>query len=145
LNPLLKWDGYWIFSDLTGIENLRKNSNTVINYFKNRILNHKVDKPDILNSINGVTKILFYFYLVCSSLFILIFSCFILIILPKIIISVKNEIIRLYNFKIDGFVLEDFATFFKMIIAIAVQLILINYLFKIIYKFIRYKLLINKK
>ncbi len=38
LNPILSFDGYWIFSDLIVIENLRKTSNEICTYYWKKLL-----------------------------------------------------------------------------------------------------------
>lgn len=46
LSPFLRWDGYWVLSDLVGIQNLRERSGKLVQWFFGRIImGFKEDKP----------------------------------------------------------------------------------------------------
>jgi hypothetical protein len=72
LNPILRFDGYWILSDLIGIDNLRYNTQKVLEFYKNKLLKKKVIKPNVFFQYSA-NKILF----LKSYMFIgLLFLCF---------------------------------------------------------------------
>ena len=46
LSPFLRWDGYWVLSDLVGIQNLRERSNKLAEwFFGNKVMGFTDEKP----------------------------------------------------------------------------------------------------
>jgi len=73
LNPFLRFDGYWVLSDLTGIVNLRSRSNLLANQFYGKMIGiNKSWKPTRLNlflTSYGVTSMVFIILFVFFMLF----------------------------------------------------------------------------
>lgn len=94
LNPFFKFDGYWIFSDMLGLPNLRQRCIEVVKYIvelfgKCRI----IEKPQLL-SIKLSLRYIALVYLVLSVVF---FTFFFLYFLPKIIYCYFSELPEIYN------------------------------------------------
>jgi len=76
LNPILKFDGYWITSDLLGIPNLRAQSIEFIKYlFKPS--KHDISKPKILNLKKGRRFLAIIYSIVSTCFFSYLFIWFI--------------------------------------------------------------------
>ncbi|MBU1097800.1 MAG: hypothetical protein KKB34_15055 [Bacteroidetes bacterium] len=85
INPFFRFDGYWIFSDLTGIPNLRQRSLETISYTFNRLIKKKnTIKPYILN-IRKKERYFAYPYLIISFLFFILIFYRIVFYLPQLI------------------------------------------------------------
>lgn len=97
LNPFLRYDGYWLATDLLGIPNLRKKSrgllkSVILNYFKKDINN-----ISFLSEIQPVRKFLLFAYAIVSNLFLCIFVCVVFTRFPSL----------LADFKIAGYELKE--------------------------------------
>lgn len=97
LNPFLKLDGYWIFSDLSGIPNLRERSKKLIKDILKSVSNRKLIiflKSFFKNRVN----LWLLFYTITSLLFFIYFFIFIIfsniIKLPNMLLT---SIITLWN------------------------------------------------
>ncbi|WP_420187433.1 hypothetical protein M1B74_01425 [Bacteroides pyogenes] len=89
LNPFLKFDGYWIMSDLLGVPNLRQRTiETMFYCLQKPKLRKKQEKPFLL-SMNKSAKYIMIFYTVLVNLFLIFFFCYFL---PKFIISYIREL-----------------------------------------------------
>jgi len=73
-NPLLRWDGYWLFSDLTGVPNLRERANGILKYLISKTFNRQTVHPSLIQEINNREKIFVYFYAIISNLYFLFFG-----------------------------------------------------------------------
>ncbi|MTI86866.1 MAG: hypothetical protein FH748_02735 [Balneolaceae bacterium] len=69
LNPFFRFDGYWVFTDLLGVANLRKRTYEVIAYCSKKIRGKKVSEKPYLFQINRREKYAFMMYVVISNLF----------------------------------------------------------------------------
>ncbi len=88
LNPLLKFDGYWIVSDLLGVPNLRqRTTESLLNLVKGPFLKKREVNP-FLSSISPVTKWIMITYAILVNAFMAFFLFFFL---PKFIISYAGE------------------------------------------------------
>jgi len=47
LSPFLRWDGYWVLSDLVGIQNLRERSNKLCSWFFGCLIMGFDDEPEV--------------------------------------------------------------------------------------------------
>lgn len=75
LNPFFRFDGYWIFSDVTGITNLRQRSKMVLRHFLEKYyLISKADNCDIDIYMTIKQKIFLFLYVILSNLFFIYFS-----------------------------------------------------------------------
>ena len=64
LSPFLRWDGYWVLSDLVGIQNLRERSNTMAKWFFSKVIvGHEEPRPGILPD----KKVAFAIWFSCMS------------------------------------------------------------------------------
>ena len=73
LNPFLRFDGYWVLSDVTSIVNLRSRSNLMANQFYGKMIGiNKSWKPSPVNiflTCYGITSMVFIILFVCFMLF----------------------------------------------------------------------------
>jgi len=86
LNPFLRFDGYWIVSDILGIPNLRKRSNITFTAILNNLLLRQQNKLLILPETESRTRIFVITYSIISNLFFLIFIYFIVKMFPELIL-----------------------------------------------------------
>ncbi len=73
LNPFFRYDGYWLFSDLTGITNLRKRSTEVIKYYLYKIFRKTNITAPILFQASKKIIVISMIYVFLSNMFFLIF------------------------------------------------------------------------
>lgn len=79
LNPFLKFDGYWIMSDLLGVPNLRKRTTELFVYFFYKIRrNGEMEKPFLL-TMKKKEKLFMFIYSLITNCF---FAYYFLYILP---------------------------------------------------------------
>jgi putative peptide zinc metalloprotease protein len=79
LNPILRFDGYWLMSDALGVDNLRTKTNSIIHYYKNIIFCKNVVKPSVFSQYTFTKLILIQLYTFISF----IFLCFFYYIIAK--------------------------------------------------------------
>lgn len=72
LNPFIKMDGYWIFSDLIGIPNLHKKVTEFFMHILYSILRIEKDKYSL--DINGKERKAFYIFAIFNGIYFLFFS-----------------------------------------------------------------------
>lgn len=60
LNPFVKFDGYWILSDLIGIENLSKKVRNYLSYIAKKILFREARNP--ISDFEKIHRCIFYLY-----------------------------------------------------------------------------------
>jgi hypothetical protein len=91
LNPLLKYDGYWIFADLLNLNNLRSKTSSVTRYYILKYLFfRKPEEPADIKKIKPGIKKFLLGYTVFANLLFLYFFCFFI---PRIMVTlVRNEI-----------------------------------------------------
>jgi putative peptide zinc metalloprotease protein len=132
LNPILRFDGYWIFSDLIGVDNLRSNSNRIIEYYKNNFLKRKAIKPDVFSQYSTNTLSFLKLYMVFSILFLCFFYYIIARELGFIIREVGLYFLNLYktNFTEFYFNMEFVNIVIKLIIVSVVLYFLLNRILK---------------
>lgn len=76
LNPFLKFDGYWIMSDILGLPNLRQRSVELVKYMVERLQKKtEIRRPRLL-LINPVAKYISLVYAMLSGAFMLFFFCY---------------------------------------------------------------------
>lgn len=69
LNPLFKFDGYWIASDLLGVPNLRARSKELLIYWYKRLRKHPITRIPYLLQIRPVAKYGLLAYSIVVNLF----------------------------------------------------------------------------
>ncbi len=72
LNPFLKFDGYWIMSDIIGVPNLRSRTTEYIGYIVKKLKKQKVGKP-FMFSVRPVEKAFMIIYSLAVNIFFLYF------------------------------------------------------------------------
>lgn len=88
LNPIFRFDGYWVFSDLTGVANLRRKSSEAIRYLVKRHILRKTEfKQPVLLRIRRKEKVFFYSYAVVSNGLFLLFFYHIATYVPELIVQ----------------------------------------------------------
>ena len=125
LNPFLRYDGYWILSDLAGVPNLRKESNKrLLQFFK---------KDQTINRFH--TKFLLL------TLYSLLSNILIFIVLSAIVIYDPNGLIEFpkdfYNYVLDLInenINPNFADLYGFILPLIFYYIVINFIFSYIKK-----------
>lgn len=106
LNPFLRFDGYWIFSDLTGIPNLRQRSIEVISYLFGKLFSKKgLQKPYIF-SIGKKEQVFAYPYLVITSLFFIFLFYRILFFLPTLLLEYPTLFLNTLTSVYDNIVIH---------------------------------------
>jgi len=121
LNPFLRFDGYWLATDLLGIPNLRKKSTNLFSAIVKKYLKKQPVSIPFLADIKMSSKIIFFFYAIVSNLFILIFIVFIYNRFPNqinqflTVISILKEsifnndysniLLNIYQFVMNGLIL----------------------------------------
>lgn len=120
LNPFLRYDGYWVLSDITGIYNLRETSSKKLNTFAKSILG----KSEFIWSKKNL------FLVTYASISLLIITAFISYVLIKDPISILNFPIDIYIY-IKGIILGQlsfkFEDLFQFILPVLFYYILIKF------------------
>lgn len=80
LNPFLKFDGYWVTSDLLGVPNLRERTRELLTYAKKKLLRKPVDNKPFLLTMRPLEKV---FMVVYSSVVNFFFLYYFLYLMPK--------------------------------------------------------------
>ncbi|MBP6024459.1 hypothetical protein [Ferruginibacter sp.] len=94
LNPFLKFDGYWIFSDLIGVPNLRqKSSGFLLKLFQKYFLRKNI-QLSFLEGLKKPVRYAFLFYVIIVNIF---FGYFIFYLLPFFLVSFANEVIHNFS------------------------------------------------
>lgn len=75
LNPIFRFDGYWLFSDITGVPNLRKRSLEILRYVAKRFISRQkaVAEPVFLRISGKIKAFLLAYGIVSTSFFVLFF------------------------------------------------------------------------
>ncbi|MGI6815464.1 hypothetical protein ACFX5L_11325 [Bacteroides sp. KG123] len=135
LNPFMKFDGYWIVSDLLGVPNLRQRTiETMFYCLQTPKLRKKQEKPFLL-SMNNPAKFLMIFYAILVNLFMVFFFCYFL---PKFIISYIKELPLIVTYIADTISIGiiPFDTFLYFIPRTILVLFMIWFLWKVIFNLI---------
>lgn len=81
INPFLKFDGYWIVSDILNIPNLREH---MIIWLRRKFTKSQEHQLSLIDFLSKRKKILFISYSICATLFILIYFLYII---PRVLIT----------------------------------------------------------
>lgn len=95
LNPMLRWDGYWVFADLAGLPNLRGNTNALIQYAIKRLLGRPARMPAFYPLLPRLSRFFIHVYFVLSALLLGAFYVMLFVILPAVAMSVPADAARL--------------------------------------------------
>ena len=85
LNPFLRFDGYWLASDLSGIPNLRDRTYKVFAKWFRAVTGNKTQSKVRLPHIETKAKIFLYAYTVMSNIFFVLFVYLIVQSIPRFI------------------------------------------------------------
>ena len=88
LNPIFRFDGYWLFSDITGMPNLRKRSLELLRYFFQRFVlkRENIIEPVFLR-ISGKIKSFLCMYGIVSTCFFVLLFYNIIFLFPVLVIN----------------------------------------------------------
>lgn len=97
LNPIFRFDGYWIFSDITGIPNLRKRSLELLRYFFQRFIAKRknITEPVFLRISGKIKSFLCVYGIVSTCFFILLFYN-IIFLLPVLVIDYPGLVYKTF-------------------------------------------------
>ncbi|WP_028888807.1 MauE/DoxX family redox-associated membrane protein [Tenacibaculum ovolyticum] len=123
LNPFFRTDGYWVLSDITGVNNLRANSNQKIKQFFGQFIQKNV-------FIYSKKNILLFLYALISNSFIVVFLGWILITDYNAIFSYPITIYNLIEDFLKGGFKFDYNSLKKLTIPLLFYYILFRFLKK---------------
>lgn len=108
LNPIFRFDGYWLFSDMAGVPNLRKRSLEILKYFAKRFIlrQEEIAEPVFLRISRKIKSFLFLYGIVSTSFFILFFYK-IFFLLPDLITNYPGLAHQTFRDIISSFVAGD--------------------------------------
>lgn len=133
LNPFLRYDGYWILSDLIGVPNLRKESNKKLSsIFKKEFERKNLYTKDIFLALYGLISNFIIVFILFS---IILNDPYGLLFFPK---NLFNYIENLLN----GTLYFTLSDIYKFILPFIFYYILIKFLFSLIMKYFK---LVNRK
>lgn len=131
LNPFLKFDGYWIMSDMAGVPNLRKRTTEYVKYLFNRIRNKEYEKPFLL-SLNPVERTLMIVYSIAINAFFLYFFIYMM---PKMLWTyvkqLPSDLAHIVETLSNGALPET-----SMLVSTAIQIFFICFILLFIYRLI---------
>lgn len=108
LNPIFRFDGYWLFSDITGVPNLRKRSLEILKYFAKRfILRQKAVIEPIFLRISSKMKLFLCVYGIVSISFFVLFFYKIFFLFPYLITNYPNLVYKTFSEIIISFAVGD--------------------------------------
>ena len=108
LNPIFRFDGYWLFSDIAGVPNLRRRSLEILRYFAIRffIRNKRVVEPVFLR-MSGRIKLSLCAYGVISIGFFVLFFYKIIFLLPNLIVSYPSLLYKTFGMILSSITAGD--------------------------------------
>ena len=108
LNPIFRFDGYWLFSDIAGVPNLRKRSLEILKYFAKRfILKQKEVVEPVFLRISGKIKSFLCLYGIVSTSFFVLFFYKIFFLFSDLISNYPGLIYKTFSEIISSFVAGD--------------------------------------
>lgn len=108
LNPIFRFDGYWLFSDIAGVPNLRKRSLEILKYFAKRfILREKEVVEPVFLRISGKIKSFLCVYGIVSTSFFVLFFYKIFFLLPDLVSNYPGLVYKTFSEIISSFVAGD--------------------------------------
>jgi putative peptide zinc metalloprotease protein len=137
LNPFLKFDGYWIATDLLGVPNLRKRSFELFEYIfaKYFIKTKEIQTPYFL-LMQKRYMYAFIIYALVSNLFLIYFSISMFYVIPHMLLAFPLEFKSAYNLFIQYIsshqYLDSCSTLFKILVKSFFLSISIYFAFKIL-------------
>ncbi len=133
LNPFLRFDGYWLASDLSGIPNLRDRTYKVFAQWFGKITGNKKLYKNQLPQIETKAKIFLYSYTVMSNIFFVLFIYLIFQSIPRLIDSYPKNVLLFYESLFGTFTGPDIVkiwnSFSTIIFPTVFLFILLNFLY----------------
>ncbi len=74
LNPFLKFDGYWLLSDLIGVPNLRSRSREMFAYWRSRFIGKRIKQPKFIIDLSKRTLYYLFIYTIACNVFFAFFA-----------------------------------------------------------------------
>lgn len=99
LNPFLKFDGYWLATDILGVPNLHKRSKDLVKYIVLKMRRKtENEKPDLLR-IGTKEKVAFFMYVIFVNVFMFYYLCYVIPRLSYTFLSdLPDEVVQLLTF-----------------------------------------------
>lgn len=108
LNPIFRFDGYWLFSDMAGVPNLRKRSLEILKYFAKRfVLRQKEVAEPVFLRISGKIKSFLFLYGIVSTSFFILFFYKIFFFLPDLVTNYPGLVHKTFSEIIISFAVGD--------------------------------------
>jgi putative peptide zinc metalloprotease protein len=77
LNPFLRFDGYWLASDVLGVPNLRRRASEVVQYFVRRIARRQTLARPFILEVPFSYRLFLYGYALVSNAFFVVFASYV--------------------------------------------------------------------
>ncbi len=104
LNPFLRFDGYWLVSDLLGVPNLRKRASEVANYFAKRIARRPVSTKPFMLDLPISYRVFLYGYAFVSNLFFAGFAIYaVFALIPELLSGYPALLAGFYSNLVESF------------------------------------------
>ncbi len=104
LNPIFRFDGYWLFSDIIGVPNLRKRSLEILKYFAKRfVLKQKGVAEPVFLHISGKMKSFLLLYGIVSTSFFFLFFYKIFFLFPDLVTNYPGLVYKTFSEIINSF------------------------------------------
>lgn len=108
LNPIFRFDGYWLFSDIAGVPNLRKRSLETLKYFARRyVLKQKDVTEPVFLCISRKVKSLLCLYGILSTSFFVLFFYKIFFLFPNLISNYPGLVYKTFSEILGGLAVGD--------------------------------------
>ena len=108
LNPIFRFDGYWIFSDIAGVPNLRKRSLEMLGYLAKRfVLKQKEVVEPVFLRISGKIKAFLLGYGIVSTSFFVLFFYKIFFLFPDLVSNYPGLVYKTFSKIISSFAVGD--------------------------------------
>ncbi len=108
LNPIFRFDGYWLFSDIAGVPNLRKRSLEILRYFAKRfIFRQKAIVEPVFLRISGKIKAFLLAYGIVSTSFFVLFFYKIFFLFPDLVSGYPGLVYKTFSEVIRSFAVDD--------------------------------------
>jgi len=107
LNPFLRFDGYWLISDITGIPNLRKRSREALSYLFQKFTKGHPAPPSPALGVHPTATYILLCYSILSNLFFVFFAFYVLILSAELLSTYPSMLVEfITNVQNDLFALN---------------------------------------
>lgn len=140
LNPMLRWDGYWVFADLVGLPNLRGNTNALMQYAIKRVLRRPAERPAFYAQLPRASKFFIHVYFALSALLLGAFYVVLFVIYPAVAMSVPGDAMRLLATLGAGNTLDTAGRVVQQGTALVIKIALVVYLTRLMIETVKRQL-----